>query len=54
MPETLRAKYQYHTCAEMDKLRAAGYDRSTMPLAEAVADYVNRYLVPARHLGDED
>jgi ADP-L-glycero-D-manno-heptose 6-epimerase len=53
MPETLRAKYQYHTCAEMDKLRAAGYAPPTTPLADAVADYVAGYLVPARHLGDE-
>lgn len=53
MPETLRDKYQYHTCAAMDKLRAASYQRPTTPLAEAVADYARNYLVPGRHLGDE-
>ena len=52
MPETLRPKYQYFTCADISKLRATGYTRLFTPLAEAVSDYVRNYLVPGRHLGD--
>ena len=53
MPETLRGKYQYHTCADVAKLRASGYTKPPTPLAEAVRDYVVNYLVPGRPLGDE-
>lgn len=53
MPEHLRGKYQYRTCATIDKLRAAGYDQSLTPLADAVGDYVRNYLVSDRRLGDE-
>ncbi|MEI8233647.1 MAG: ADP-glyceromanno-heptose 6-epimerase [Verrucomicrobiota bacterium] len=53
MPEALRGKYQYFTQANIGKVRAAGYDRPITTLAEAVHDYVTRYLVPDRRLGDE-
>jgi ADP-L-glycero-D-manno-heptose 6-epimerase len=53
MPETLREKYQYRTCATIGKLRAAGYNAPITPLTEAVADYVRRYLSPNLRLGDE-
>ncbi|MDD5351071.1 MAG: ADP-glyceromanno-heptose 6-epimerase [Chthoniobacteraceae bacterium] len=53
MPEGLRGKYQYFTQANIGKLRATGYDRPITPLADAVKDYVTRYLVPDRRLGDE-
>lgn len=53
MPDALRAKYQYYTRADITRLRASGYSRLITPLREAVADYVQRYLVPGRHLGDE-
>jgi len=53
MPESLRAKYQYHTLADISKLRATGYERPVTPLADSVADYVRNYLVPDRRLGDE-
>jgi len=53
MPEALRGKYQYHTCAAMDKLRSTGYAQPVQPLAAAVADYVRGYLVPQCRLGDE-
>jgi ADP-L-glycero-D-manno-heptose 6-epimerase len=53
MPAELRAKYQYSTEASVDRLREAGYGRPITPLADAVRDYVTRYLVPDRHLGDE-
>ena len=53
MPESLRDRYQYYTLAEIGKLRALGYDQPVMPLADAVADYLQNYLVQDKHLGDE-
>ena len=53
MPAELKAKYQYSTEAAIDRLAASGYRRPITPLADAVRDYVTRYLVPDRHLGDE-
>jgi ADP-L-glycero-D-manno-heptose 6-epimerase len=54
MPEELRGKYQYSTCATIDRLRGTGYDRPIVPLADAVTDYVVNYLVPARALDPSD
>ncbi len=54
MPEHLRGKYQYYTCARIARLRATGYDRPTTPLADAVIDYVTNYLVTARPLEPSD
>ncbi len=53
MPQAIRDKYQYFTCAHIDKLRAAGFTQQMTPLHDAVYDYVARYLTPGRHLGDE-
>jgi ADP-L-glycero-D-manno-heptose 6-epimerase len=53
MPEQLRDKYQYYTCANIAKLRSAGYVEPMTPLCDAVRDYVCNYLIPDRHLGDE-
>lgn len=44
MPAKLRGKYQYHTEAEMAKLRAAGCDVPFRPLEDAVRDYVETHL----------
>ncbi len=52
MPEALRGKYQYFTKADVAKLRASGYVRPMTPLAEAVRDYVQGYLVTGKKLGD--
>jgi len=52
MPETLRGKYQYHTRADIGKLRDAGYIAPVTPLADAVRDYVQNYLRPAKKLGE--
>jgi len=52
MPEVLRGKYQYFTLADISKLRATGYARPMTPLAGAVRDYVQNYLVPAKKLGE--
>ncbi len=47
MPEDLIGKYQNHTQADMYKHHsAADLDPSTTPLDEAVADYVQNYLIP--------
>ena len=53
MPEPLRDSYQYHTQADVSRLRATGYARPATPLADAVTDYVNTYLSQEKHLGDE-
>lgn len=52
MPEHLRDRYQYHTQADLLRIRTAGYAAETTPLDEAVTDYVRNYLVPGKHLGD--
>lgn len=52
MPESIRDKYQYQTEADIARLRNAGYDKPTTPLEPAVADYVQNYLVPDKHLGE--
>ncbi len=53
MPETLRDKYQYYTCAEMQKLFNAGCSHTCMSLEDAVKDYVHNYLQGDRFLGME-
>ncbi|OHE73043.1 MAG: ADP-glyceromanno-heptose 6-epimerase [Verrucomicrobia bacterium GWC2_42_7] len=53
MPESLRAKYQYFTQADISKLRSVGYTKEITPLASAVTDYVKNYLAVGRYLGDE-
>jgi ADP-L-glycero-D-manno-heptose 6-epimerase len=52
MPEELRDRYQYHTRADIGRIREAGYENSIIPLNESVADYVQNYLVPGKRLGD--
>ena len=47
MPEQLRPKYQYHTQAAMERLRAAGYTAPFTALEEGVRDYVATYLTAA-------
>ena len=53
MPEHLRDRYQYYTCAEMEKLRNLGYSEETTSLEDAVHDYITNYLIPGKYLGDE-
>jgi ADP-L-glycero-D-manno-heptose 6-epimerase len=52
MPEHLRDRYQYHTQADLTRIREAGYVADISPLDEAVVDYVQNYLIPGKHLGD--
>ena len=44
MPEELKERYQYYTCANMDKLKSAGYDIDFVSLEQGVQDYVLSHL----------
>lgn len=52
MPADIRDQYQYHTQADVTKLRAAGFQQPNMPLEDAIADYIQNYLVAQKHLGE--
>lgn len=52
MPEQLKGKYQYYTCADTGKLCATGYADPGHSLKAAVKDYVGNYLVPDARLGN--
>lgn len=45
-PADLRGKYQYYTCANIQKLRSVGYSESFCSLEDGIEDYVNNYLIP--------
>ncbi len=45
MPEILQAKYQYHTEADLTKLRAAGYLEMFTELEDGVREYVQNNLM---------
>jgi ADP-L-glycero-D-manno-heptose 6-epimerase len=53
MPEHIRNQYQYHTCADVSRLRSTGWSAPASVLEDSVSDYVRNYLVPGLHLGDE-
>ena len=53
MPESLRPKYQYYTCADMSKLHKLGWNKEPMSLEEAIYDYYVNYQIPGKLLGDE-
>ena len=44
MPEAIRDKYQYHTEADMTRLRAAGYTAPFTSIEDGVREYVQGYL----------
>jgi len=46
LPEQLREKYQYYTCADISRLLSTGWPGPQYSLDRAVRDYVGRYLVP--------
>lgn len=52
MPEQLRDRYQYFTEATIERIRGAGYEAPMHSLEDGVTDYVQNYLIPARHMGD--
>jgi ADP-L-glycero-D-manno-heptose 6-epimerase len=45
MPDVLKKKYQYHTQADINKLRAAGYKAAFTDIEDGVDLTVNRHLV---------
>jgi ADP-L-glycero-D-manno-heptose 6-epimerase len=51
MPETIIQQYQYHTYAEIKKIRDAGYTQPITSLEEGITDYVKNYLLPNKRLG---
>ncbi len=44
MPPELREKYQYHTQADISKLRQAGYKKPFTSIENGIKDYVQNYL----------
>ncbi len=52
MPENIRDQYQYHTCADISKVRSTGYQAPTTALEDAVRDYAVNYLIPGKRLGE--
>ncbi len=52
MPEILRDKYQYHTQADLTRIRQAGYAADVTLIDVAVADYIQNYLAKGKNLGD--
>jgi ADP-L-glycero-D-manno-heptose 6-epimerase len=52
MPENIRAQYQYHTQADISKIRKAGYTSPVTGLTDGVTDYVRHYLKPGLYLQD--
>ncbi|MDP3643564.1 MAG: ADP-glyceromanno-heptose 6-epimerase [Bacteroidota bacterium] len=45
-PADLEGKYQYYTCANIQKLRAIGYNEPFFSLETGINDYVRNYLMP--------
>ncbi len=52
MPETIREKYQYYTCADISRIKKAGYSKRMTKLKDAVSDYVKNYLAHGKRLGE--
>jgi ADP-L-glycero-D-manno-heptose 6-epimerase len=50
LPESLREKYQYYTCADISRLLHTGWRGPQFALGEAVRDYVGGYLIPGLSL----
>ncbi|MBN1299840.1 MAG: ADP-glyceromanno-heptose 6-epimerase [Melioribacteraceae bacterium] len=51
MPEDVRGKYQYHTEANLNKLRNAGYEKEITSLEDGIEDYIKNYLISEKYLG---
>ena len=52
MPESIRHQYQYVTCADISKVKAAGYVDTGTRLETAIEDYITRYLSQGKHIGE--
>lgn len=44
-PDDLRGKYQYYTCANIEKLRNIGYQMPFYSLEDGIDDYLTNYLM---------
>ena len=53
MPEQLRARYQYHTRLNIDKIKRVGWRQVSRSLEEGVKDYVKKYMLEDKFLGEE-
>jgi ADP-L-glycero-D-manno-heptose 6-epimerase len=53
MPDEIRDKYQYYSCAEMKKFISTGYVKPVSSLKNAVGDYVKNYLISSKHIGEQ-
>ncbi len=51
MPEELIGKYQYHTEADLSKIKNAGYSKEITSLEDGVTDYVKNFLLRDKYLG---
>ncbi len=49
-PEDIREKYQYYTCANMNKIILAGYDTPFYSLQNGIEDYIQNYLQTGNYL----
>jgi ADP-L-glycero-D-manno-heptose 6-epimerase len=50
MPDYLRGKYQYYSCADITKIRSTGYRKPVRSLKDAIHEYVKKYLIEHRNL----
>jgi len=44
-PDDLRGKYQYYTCANIQKLRSIGYKEPFLSIEEGIENYISKYLI---------
>jgi len=52
IPDEIKETYQYHTQADISKLRLAGYEEPLTPFSDAISDYVINYLRKGKYLGE--
>ncbi|PIW69091.1 MAG: ADP-glyceromanno-heptose 6-epimerase [Ignavibacteriales bacterium CG12_big_fil_rev_8_21_14_0_65_30_8] len=52
LPVHLQKKYQYHTEANINKIKNSGFTNDLFPLESGVEDYVKYYLIPEKHLAE--
>jgi ADP-L-glycero-D-manno-heptose 6-epimerase len=50
IPDNIKNQYQYYSCANISKLRNAGYKNENTPLEDAVKDYIINYLSKDKYL----
>jgi len=52
MPSSIQNQYQYHTCANINKIRRAGCNTPITTLEDGIADYICNYLFPNKRLSN--